>query len=42
LRTKYRDLPDDAREQIEKYAARIAKRHGVALDGPANGEDENP
>jgi len=42
LRTKYRDLPDDAREQIEKYAARVAKKHGVALDGPAHGEDERP
>ncbi len=42
LRTKYRDLPDDAVEQIEKYVARLAKKHGVALEGPASGEDESP
>ena len=42
LRTKYRGLPDDATEQIEKYAARIAKKHGISLEGPAPGEDESP
>ena len=42
LRTKYRDLPDDALEQIEKQVVRIAKKHGVALEGPAPGEDESP
>jgi len=42
LRTKYRDLPDDAVEQIEKYVARLAKRHGVTLEAPAPGEDESP
>ena len=42
LRTKYRDLPDDAYDQIEKYAARIAKKHGVVLNGPTPGEDETP
>jgi len=42
LRTKYRGLPDEALEQIEEYAARLAKKHGVALDGPSEGEDENP
>lgn len=42
LRTKYRDLPDDAVEQIEKYVARLAKKHGVTLEGPAPGEDESP
>jgi transcriptional regulator with XRE-family HTH domain len=40
LRTKYRDLPSTAVEEIERYAARLAKRHGVALEGPAPGEDE--
>lgn len=40
LRTKYRDLPDDEIDKIERYAARIAKKHGVALDGPAPGADE--
>lgn len=42
LRTKYRDLPDEALEKIERYTARIAKQHGVALDGPVAGEDEAP
>ena len=27
--------------EIERYAARLAKRHGVALAGPAPGEDES-
>ncbi len=42
LRTKYRDLPDEAAEQIENYAQRLAKKHGVNLRGPAPGEDEEP
>lgn len=41
LRTKYRNLPSDEIDKIEAYAARIAKRHGVKLDGPAPGEDES-
>lgn len=40
LRTKYRDLPTGEVEKIEAYAARLAKKHGVRLDGPAPGEDE--
>lgn len=40
LRTKYRDLPTGEIEAIEKYAARLAKKHGIRLDGPAPGEDE--
>lgn len=42
LRSKYRGLPDEAVESIEKYVARLAKKHGVAIDGPAPGEDELP
>lgn len=42
LRSKYRGLPADAVADIERYAARLAKRHGVALEGPALGEDEAP
>ena len=42
LRTKYGDLPDEAREAIEKYAARIAHKHGMSLDGPEPGQDEEP
>ncbi len=40
LRTKYRDLPDETAAQIEAYAQRLAKKHGVDLRGPAPGEDE--
>jgi transcriptional regulator with XRE-family HTH domain len=42
LRTKYRELPPEAVEQIEAYAANLARRHGVYLNGPAAGEDEGP
>lgn len=40
LRTKYRNLPPEAMEQIERYASRVAKKHGISLEGPAPGEDE--
>ena len=40
LRTKYRRLPTAAADQLEAYAERLAKRHGVDLSGPAPGEDE--
>lgn len=40
LRTKYRDLPPEDAEKIEAYAARLAKKHGITLAGPAPGEDE--
>jgi transcriptional regulator with XRE-family HTH domain len=42
LRAKYRDLPPEAVEQIEAYADRLARRHGVNLAGPSPGEDEGP
>lgn len=42
LRTKYRDLPVEDVEAIEAYAARLAKKHGIHLAGPALGEDEQP
>jgi transcriptional regulator with XRE-family HTH domain len=42
LRAKYRDLPPEAAEQLDAYAQRLAKRHGVDLSGPAPGEDEVP
>lgn len=41
MRSKYRDLPDEAVAQIEQYAKYLANEHGVSLDGPAPGEDEN-
>jgi len=40
LRTKYRGLPTAEVERIEAYATRLARKHGVKLDGPADGEDE--
>lgn len=43
LRTKYRELPPDAVQEIEAQFAEIARRHGVSFDhndGPLNGEDE--
>jgi transcriptional regulator with XRE-family HTH domain len=42
LRTKYRRLPVEAADQLEAYAEKLAKRHGVDLSGPAPGEDETP
>ncbi len=41
LRTKYRDLPKDEIDKIEAYAQKLAKKHGVNLEGPAPGEDES-
>lgn len=40
LRTKYKDLPAADIEAIERYAANLARKHGVNLSGPAPGEDE--
>lgn len=40
LRTKYGELPDEDLAAIERYAARLARKHGVNLAGPAPGEDE--
>lgn len=40
LRTKYRGLPQDEVDKIGAYAQKLAKKHGVKLEGPAPGEDE--
>lgn len=40
LRSKYRDLPPEARTEIEASFTAIAKRYGIAERGPAPGEDE--
>ena len=40
LRTKYRTLPAGDVEKIEAYASRLARKHGISLQGPAPGEDE--
>jgi transcriptional regulator with XRE-family HTH domain len=42
LRTKYGDLPPEAAQQIQTYADRLARKHGVDLSGPTAGEDEQP
>jgi len=42
LRSKYRNLPSGAADEIEAYAQKLAMRHGVNLAGPAPGEDEAP
>jgi transcriptional regulator with XRE-family HTH domain len=42
LRTKYRGLPTEAVEQLERSFQRLAKRHGFEPAGPAPGEDEQP
>ena len=40
LRTKYRNLPVEDIDKIEAYASRLARKHGISLQGPAPGEDE--
>lgn len=42
LRSKYRDLPAPAVEELERSFKRLAKRHGFDPDGPTLGEDEQP
>lgn len=42
LRTKYRGLPTEAVEQLERSFQRLVKRHGLDAAGPAPGEDEQP
>jgi transcriptional regulator with XRE-family HTH domain len=42
LRTKYRGLPAEAVEQLDRIFRRLAERHGLDSAGPAPGEDELP
>lgn len=42
LRARHRDLPPEAMSELEGYAQKLAKRHGIDLAGPAPGEDEQP
>lgn len=42
LRVKYQDLSTEDVEKIEAYTARLAKKRGAKLGGPAPGEDESP
>ncbi|MDQ6525561.1 helix-turn-helix transcriptional regulator [Nocardioides sp. LHD-245] len=40
LRSKYANLPNEARAELEASFARIAAKHGYHADGPAPGQDE--
>ncbi len=40
LRSKYRDLPESAKAELERSFRAIAKKHGYDANGPAPGEDE--
>ncbi len=40
LRTKYRELPAPAQEELAAYVARLREKYGLTADGPAPGEDE--
>lgn len=43
LRTKYRDLPSEAVDQLQAEVTRVLKKHGIEPgDGPRDGEDEQP
>ena len=42
LRSKYRGMPDEAIDDLDRAFARIVKKHGYKPDGPKNGEDEAP
>lgn len=42
LRSKYRDMPTDAIDDLEKAFARIVRKHGYQPEGPREGEDEVP
>jgi len=40
LRTKYRELPTPAQEELAAYVARLREKYGLTAEGPAPGEDE--
>jgi transcriptional regulator with XRE-family HTH domain len=42
LRRKYRDMPAEAIDDLDKAFANIIKKHGYDPDGPRAGEDEYP
>ena len=42
LRTRYRQLSDDAIDAVSAYLQTVAEREGVNLHGPAPHEDEPP
>lgn len=42
LRSKYRDMPTGAVDDLNKAFERIIRKHGYQPDGPRGGEDEGP
>ncbi len=40
LRSKYRNLPVPARQELEAYLAHLSAKYGLDEEGPAPGEDE--
>jgi transcriptional regulator with XRE-family HTH domain len=42
LRSKYRDMPRGAVDDLNKAFARIVRKHGYDPEGPQSGEDEAP
>jgi transcriptional regulator with XRE-family HTH domain len=42
LRSRYRDMPPAAVEDLNQAFERIIKQHGYEPDGPHDGEDEAP
>ena len=42
LRRKYRGLPNEAVEDLDKAFERISSKHGYNPAGPNHGEDESP
>ena len=41
LRSKYKDLPSAAKQELERSFAQVAKKYGYDPAGPAPGEDES-
>ncbi|HZQ64969.1 MAG TPA: helix-turn-helix transcriptional regulator [Gaiellaceae bacterium] len=42
LRSKYRDLPVEAVQDLDEAFVRIIRKHGYDAEGPEPGEDEQP
>jgi transcriptional regulator with XRE-family HTH domain len=42
LRSKYRNMPTEAVDDLNKAFERIIRKHGYQPDGPRGGEDEAP
>lgn len=40
LRSKYRDMPPEAIADIEQHFNKVARAHGITVNGPADREDE--